>query len=52
MKLTGYSDRWSVRPGETMTFHVHSVAPTYRAQLVRLIHGDENPYGPGFNVVG
>ncbi|MCB1489996.1 MAG: hypothetical protein KDJ88_21375, partial [Bauldia sp.] len=51
MKLTGYSDRWSVRPGETMTFHVHSVAPTYRAQLVRLIHGDENPYGPGFKEI-
>ncbi|MCB1486797.1 MAG: hypothetical protein KDJ88_04965, partial [Bauldia sp.] len=48
MKLTGYSDRWSVRPGETMTFHVHSVAPSYEAQLVRLIHGDENPHGPGF----
>lgn len=48
MRLTGYSDRWSVRPGETMTFHVHSVAPTYEARLVRLIHGDENPRGPGF----
>ena len=48
MKLTGYSDRWSVRPGEEITFHVHSVTPDYEAQLVRLIHGDENPRGPGF----
>ena len=48
MKLTGYSDRWSVRPGEEITFHVHSVAPDYEAQLVRLIHGDESPRGPGF----
>ena len=51
MKLTGYSDRWSVRPGGTISFHVHSVAPTYTAQLVRLIHGDENPYGPGFKEI-
>lgn len=51
MNLTGYSDRWSVRPGETMTFHVHSVAPTYEARLVRLIHGDENPRGPGFREI-
>ena len=43
MRLTGYSDRWTVRPGETITFHVHSVAPQYSGQLVRLIHGDENP---------
>jgi len=48
MRLTGYSDRWTVRPGETIAFHVHSEAPTYRAQLGRLIHGDENARGPGF----
>lgn len=51
MRLTGYSDRWTVRPGEALTFHVHSAAPTYEAQLVRLIHGDENPLGPGFKEV-
>lgn len=46
--LTGYTDRWSVRAGERITFHVHSAAGGYDAQLVRLIHGDENPAGPGF----
>ncbi len=46
--LTGYSDRWSVRPGEELCFHVHCAAETYDAQLVRLRHGDENPHGPGF----
>lgn len=51
MKLTGYSDVWSVRPGETIAFHVHSDAPTYDAKLVRLIHGDENALGPGFKEV-
>lgn len=48
MELTGYSDRWSVRPGEEIAFHVHCTAGRYDAQLVRLRHGDENPRGPGF----
>jgi N,N-dimethylformamidase len=48
MNLTGYSDRWSVRPGEAISFHVHCTAPCYEAQIVRLRHGDENPRGPGF----
>ena len=48
MKLTGYSDVWSVRPGESIGFHVHSEAERVDAQLVRLLHGDENPRGPGF----
>jgi N,N-dimethylformamidase len=48
MKLTGYSSRWSVRSGETIGFHVHSDAPQFEAQIVRLHHGDENPRGPGF----
>lgn len=47
MRLTGYSDRWSAEPGQTLTFFVSSEQPRYRAQLVRLIHGDENPRGPG-----
>lgn len=51
MRLTGYTDRWSVRPGEEITFHVHSAEPRYAARLVRLIHGDENRNGPGFKEV-
>ncbi len=51
MRLTGYSDRWSVRPRETISFHVHSEAATYQAKLVRLIHGDENRNGPGFKEI-
>ena len=47
MELTGYSDRFSVRPGETIGFSVSSRAPTYSASIVRLIHGDPNPMGPG-----
>lgn len=48
MRLTGYSDRLSVAPGETIAFQVSSTHPRYRADLVRLIHGDPNPLGPGF----
>ena len=47
MRLTGYSDKWSVRPGDDIAFHVHCVSRTFAAELVRLIHGDENPQGPG-----
>lgn len=48
MKLVGYSDRLSVPQGGTIKFMVSSEHPTYRAELVRLIHGDENAVGPGF----
>ena len=48
MKIVGYSDRWSVQPGETVRFMVSSEPSTYRADIVRLIHGDETPGGPGF----
>src|SRR5262245_6352496 len=48
LPLTGYADRFSVAPGETIAFKVSSTASTpYRAQLVRLISGDPNPAGPG-----
>jgi len=48
MKITGYADRFSVAPGETIRFMVSSEAPRYRADIVRLVHGDTNPEGPGF----
>ena len=39
----------SVQPGETIRFMVScEAADTFRADIVRLIHGDENPQGPGF----
>lgn len=47
--IRGYSDKPSVAPGGVMTFHVSSDNPgIMRADLVRLIHGDTNPEGPGF----
>ncbi len=52
MKIVGYADRFSVTPGETIRFMVSCDGlKTYRADIVRLIHGDTNPAGPGFKEV-
>ena len=49
LRITGYSDKYSVHPGEEVKFFVNSEKnETYEAQLVRLIHGDTNPEGPGY----
>jgi N,N-dimethylformamidase len=46
--LIGYVDRFSARPGETVAVKVSSeLGDPYRADFVRLIHGDANPAGPG-----
>ena len=47
MEVVGYTDRLSVQQGETIRFMVSCERPNYRADIVRLIHGDENPKGPG-----
>lgn len=47
MRLTGYTEHLSAAPGDEVTVYVSSAAPTYAADLVRLIHGDPNPLGPG-----
>jgi N,N-dimethylformamidase len=49
IKLFGYCDQLSVKPGDTLAFRVTADATdTAQAQLVRLIHGDQHPDGPGF----
>ena len=49
LRLVGYSDRLSVAPGEEIAFKVSADGiDAYRAEIVRLIHGDANPAGPGF----
>ncbi len=49
LRITGYSDRYSACPGDTVGFYVNSEkGERYEMQLVRLIHGDTNPDGPGF----
>ena len=49
MKITGYADKISAAPGETIKFMVNSeTGKRYRADIVRVICGDENPDGPGY----
>ena len=46
--LTGYSDLLSVAAGQTIRFMISTGEPHYQMDIVRLIHGDTNPNGPGF----
>jgi N,N-dimethylformamidase len=49
VRLFGYTDKISVKVGETVQFHINAEGTkTAEAQLVRLIHGDQHPAGPGF----
>ena len=46
--LTGYVDRLSARPGETLDFKISStLSAPFEAKLVRVISADPNPDGPG-----
>ena len=51
LRLLGYTDRLSAAPGDTIRFMVSSDHDRYTSRLVRLIHGDTNPAGPGFKQV-
>ena len=47
--ILGYSDRFSVQPGERIGFKVSSeTGAPFELKIVRLIHGDTNPNGPGY----
>lgn len=47
--ITGYTDRISVKPGENIEFKLSAEGvDSADACLVRIIHGDEDPQGPGF----
>ena len=47
MRIVGYTDSLCAAPGDTVAFQVSCSHPSYHAELVRLIHGDDNPDGPG-----
>ncbi len=52
LRITGYSDPFSVKHGEEIDFFVHSEqSESYEVQIVRLVHGDTNPAGPGYKEV-
>jgi N,N-dimethylformamidase len=49
--LIGYLDRLSARPGEQIAVKVSSqLDRPYRADLMRIIHGDAHPAGPGIKL--
>jgi len=44
LRITGYSDKYSVCPGDNIKFYINSEEnEVYETQIVRLIHGDTNP---------
>jgi N,N-dimethylformamidase len=48
LPITGYLDRFSYRPNDTVSAYVSMQRPgPYRARLVRVVSGDPNPAGPG-----
>ena len=49
--VLGYANRFSVQPGETIRFMVSCEQQRYRAELFRLVHGDEHAEGPGYRHV-
>jgi N,N-dimethylformamidase beta subunit-like, C-terminal/Concanavalin A-like lectin/glucanases superfamily len=49
VRIFGYSDPLAARAGSAVNFMISAEGATkVSAQLVRLIHGDEHPDGPGF----
>ena len=52
LKITGYPDRYSVAPGETIEFKISlEEGDRFDARIVRVIHGDCNPAGPGLKFI-
>ena len=47
-RLTGYADPLCITAGEPVDFMISGEAAEADIRLVRLIHGDTNPLGPGF----
>ena len=46
-QIIGYSNQISVEPGQRVQFMVSCTSAQYRADVVRLIHGDPHSEGPG-----
>ena len=48
-RILAYADRVSARPGETINVMVScDGVERYDVDLIRVIHGDVNPEGPGY----
>jgi N,N-dimethylformamidase len=51
LKILGYPGRYSVAPGEDISFHISlEDGKSYDARVVRVINGDSNPAGPGLDL--
>jgi N,N-dimethylformamidase len=51
LPLTGYTDRLSATPGGKIAFKISSsFSDPYTVDVVRIIHGDPNPDGPGIKL--
>ena len=48
MNIIGYTNKLSFQSDETVNFMIDCKYTKYTADIVRLIHGDDNPKGPGF----
>ena len=48
MRLFGYLDRLSARPGEVLSVRASGDGGEVTVDFVRMLHGDANPLGPGF----
>jgi len=46
-EIVGYADRLTAHPGEPLAVMVSTDASAFDASLVRIVHGDVNPDGPG-----
>jgi N,N-dimethylformamidase len=47
-ELIGYSSAFSVEAGASIDFFVTATSVSYESCMVKLVHGDDNPAGPGF----
>ncbi len=51
LKILGYPDRYSVAPGEGISFHISlEEGDQYEARIVEVVNGDCNPQGPGLDL--
>ena len=49
-EIIGYVEKWNVAPGATVPVKVSTNLTRYNYDVVRIIHGDRNPAGPGFKI--
>src|ERR1700709_409372 len=50
LKITGYADRISAHPGETIHLMVNCEYPSYTLETVRVVQGDTSPAAPALNL--